>query len=124
MLADDRISKHQQGSTEVVDIGPYLPLVVKNDMTRKDGKKILIKLATEKWSKQEGLAMRIDELHRWASNNDVDKVTVACEVMYKFGVKPGDMGMDFPRFPKLPPIDTLGKTPDNSDDNDKEWGSH
>ena len=66
--------------------------------------------------------MRIDELHRWSSNNDVDKVTVAREVMYKFGVKPGDMAMDVPRLPKLPPIDTLGKTPDNSDDNGKERG--
>ena len=122
MLADDRISKHQQGSTEVVDIGPYLPLVVKNDMTRKDGTKFLIKFASEKWSKEDGLAMRIDELHRWCSDNDMDPITVAREFENKFGVKPGDVGMDFATCPKIPPINTLDKKPDDSNDNDKEIG--
>ena len=122
LLADDRISKHQQGSTEVVDIGPYLPLVVKNDMTRKDGTKFLIKFASEKWSKEDGLAMRIDELHRWCSNNDMDPITVAREFENKFGVKPGDVGMDFATCPKIPPINTLDKKPDDSNDNDKEMG--
>ena len=52
----------------------------------------------------------------------MDDVTVAREVMYKFGVKPGDVGMDFARFPKIPPINTLDKKPDDSNDNDKERG--
>ena len=66
--------------------------------------------------------MRIYELHRWASNNDVDKETVACEVIYKFAVNPGDMAIDVPELPKLPPINTLVKTPNNSDDDGKERG--
>ena len=49
-------------------------------------------------------------------------ITVAREFENKFGVKPGDVGMDFATCPKIPPINTLDKKPDDSNDNDKEMG--
>ena len=60
------------GPVEVVDIGPYLPTVVKRDMQRRDKTKFLVQF-NENWTRNDAIEMRVAELHKWATKNNVLK---------------------------------------------------